>query len=300
MPSQIVIENGRRVLKVPGGADFDLGAASDPPLNPRLAAANDPMAKIGRGLVQDPLSRKLTRAVASPEGMATVSSLLAPESLLIPPLVAAGTSVARDIGLGNRDPESIAGGALMHGAVNAIPPVAGKAVKFFRSASPAAAEVASSTMLGGPKGGALAYIKNLLTGGTEATAPSARAAATAGGGLADMTLPSGQRVMSSQGLKELVQHSIDLENSGAPKAQVAAVDQLIEQVRRGIQPGAQTPSNLLAQTGMQTGSASGSARAAQAATRAAQTESIATKVRKALGLTLTGANAAHDLLSSEP
>lgn len=302
MPSEVVIENGRRVLKVPGGQGIDLGPADQAPASKQLATReelNDPslLARMGKGLVNDPMSRRLTRAASNPETVAGAAGvLLAPEtgglSMAIPAAVGAATAGAQDYFLeGQRDPLTIGGDMLLHGGINAIPGAVGNITHSILSRAPSAVMELGNAMPG--KIGVVSRVLSALRGVPQVTSAGPQVASAAGE-LADMTLPSGAKVLSSQGLRELVQHSIDLENKGAPKAQVQAVDALIQKVRSAIAPGNQAPAQLLQQTGLPTGSITLNAQQAAAAAKAAQATRTATRVKRAL----YGASAAGSQLDN--
>ncbi len=182
--------------------------------------------------------------------------------------IGAGASLVNDYRHGDTDPFSMAGRATLHGGLSMIP---GGVGKILERGMPAAAEAGLSVMSGGSKlGMAARALKALGLGGTEAAAPAVS-------DLAGATLPGGIKVLSQDGLKMLVQKSVDLENAGAPKQTIAALDQLIARVRGEIP--APTAGTVLSRAGMQlTSAADAASQAAQA--RAGQ---IANRLRALLG-----------------
>lgn len=184
-------------------------------------------------------------------------------SLLAAPVVAGVTDAARQYGdTGHVD----LGQAAFRGAENAIPGAVGHGLmKILKAGAPAAVDIGMQTMKGGVKGGLWAAAKSALGFGTEAAAEP-----VATNALARMTLGDGTRVLSSDGLKQLVQKSVELTNArGTPPAQIKALDALIQQVRDALQPTALSAADLLSKVGMKTSTVEAEAAAAAAATKAA-------------------------------
>lgn len=223
----------------------------------------------------------------SPELVAGLSDALAPETMglssLVAPLAAAGTDALRQYGdTGKVDWGSVA----MRGATNVVPDVAGRVTKAAADVGDMGAHVAMGAMTGGPKGGILAGLKSMLFG---EAAPAATAAAGGADELAKMTLPGGIRVLSSDGLKELVRKSVDLANAkGTPPAQIQAIDALIDRVRTALKPTNLTAADLLSKVGMPTSTSDAIAAAAQKALRTARAtragQYVKHGLRGALGL----------------
>lgn len=225
---------------------------------------------------------------ASPELVAGLSDALAPETMglssVVAPLAAAGTDALRQYGdTGKVDWGSVA----MRGATNVVPDVAGRVTKAATDVGDMGAHVAMGAMTGGPKGGILAGLKSMLFG--EAAPAAATVAAGGADELAKMTLPGGVRVLSSEGLKELVRKSVDLANAkGTPPAQIQAIDALIDRVRTALKPTNLTAADLLSKVGMPTSTSDAIAAAAQKAMRSAKASRAGQYVkyglRGALGL----------------
>lgn len=211
-----------------------------------------------------------------------------------PPVMAAITDAARQYGeKGHVDFGEVA----MRGASNTVPDLGERFTNLAANTGETVAhagQAAMGALTHGPKGGLLAGLKSIL-GMSSAAAP---AAATAGSDLARMTLADGTRVVSSEGLKQLVQKSVDLANTkGIPPAQIHALDTLIQQVRDAITPSNLTAADLLAKLKMPTSTVDLMQAATDAAARKLRAAHLGQKVnvglRSALGLT-QGALAAGD------
>lgn len=294
MPSQIVTENGRRIQRVAGGADLDLGPAD---AQPGAAGTNAPM---GRGFPSH-----IPSMLLNPELYSSAASMLAPEtggaSMAIPAAVGAGTSIARDLTSGERDPLTIGGDALLHGAAGMIPGAGGaltRRLALLKSGVQTASPIvdAASSLPGSV--GLAGKIAKLLGIGGEATAPRAvDLMAQHMAPLGDMTLAGGTKVLSSDGLKQLVAKSIELENTpgSASPATRQALDDLIAQVRSHIHPANLSAPGLLESVGLPSTSAMATKAAAAKAAAEQTAGNLALKVRLALGLGNTTASAANDL-----
>lgn len=253
-------EDGRDYVELPGGVQFP---ADD--LKERQPSTGGTIASQAYKLL-------------NPEVLGGAAALLGPEtggmSLAIPPLVGAATSVGRDLWAGERDPKTIASDALLHAGTNLGAGLAGRAVTSAMKMGSGALDAAS--ML--PKVGIAAKLAKILGYGGEAAAPAAAATDS----FLTSTLPSGAKVFSSQGLKELVQKSIDLENTpGTPPATLQAIDQLIQRVRTHIDPRNAPGGDLLGRVGMPTVTAA-QQKAAELAARAGKMGRTTTNALRAM------------------
>lgn len=284
MPSQIVVENGRKIQRVAGGQDLDLGPADAQPSATESGA------------------RTAAKYLLNPEVYSTAAAMMAPEtggaSLLIPAAIGGGVSIARDLSQGERDPMTIGGDALLHAGVGAIPGIGGtiaRRISLARSGAQVASPMldAASDLLPGKAGLAAKIGKILGIGATDAAPALAPAAANP---LADMTLAGGTKVLSSDGLKALVQKSVELENTpgAASPATRKALDDLIAQVRSHIHPDNVGAPGLLESVGLPSGSAMAAKAAAAKAAAETSAGNLLWKVRLALGLGDTTASATHD------
>lgn len=179
-------------------------------------------------LKEAPASSGVMHYLLDPELVAGAASFVPGVGTLAAGGIGAGMSVARDLAEGQTDPWAIAGRAAMHGGVNMIPGGVGAIVSKGMRAVPLAETGANILTHGAARGSIISLLRSVLgKGATEA----AEAATGPTAEMLSMTLGSGKKVFSSEGMKELVQRSIDLENQGAPRATVQALDKLIQQVR---------------------------------------------------------------------
>lgn len=175
-----------------------------------------------RGFVEG--AKQGTKRVLTPEVTGGLAALAAPEtggaSFLIPPAVAAGTSLVRDA-LSGEDKSTMALDALGHGTLNAIPGIT--RLPMGEGGATVGSKIAN--MIPG-KAGLVAKITSMFGGAPAAAAPAA----------ADV----GQYATSQAARDLLVRKSVELENainSGTLKGdalllarrQMAAIDGLIKQ-----------------------------------------------------------------------
>lgn len=297
MPSQIVVENGRRIQRVAGGEDLDLGPATGPGDTGFQSKPDSEMPRWAKTLMNPELAGMATSLAgdfAFPEKRGASVMARVGKNVVLPAAVGAATSVGRDLIDGERDPQTIFGHAAMHTGINAIPGVGGEAVRALKGV-PAAADAAIGTLTGGVKGGLAATLKSMLGMGEKSTGTRVMQMASP---LADTTLPGGIKLLSRDGLKMLVQKSIDLDNTpgAASPATKQALEKMIEEVRQAIHPENLAPKDLFSSVGFNTGSAAADA-ATAATTRAQQAAmKLAQRVRLALGMTTAGAGTANDAL----
>lgn len=283
MPSQIVVENGRKIQRVAGGQDLDLGPADAQP-----------------GPVESS-ARTAAKYLLNPEVYSTAAAMMAPEtggaSLLIPAAIGGGVSIARDLSQGERDPMTIGGDALLHAGAGAIPGVGGaiaRRISLARSGTQVASPMldAASDLLPG-KAGLAAKIGKILGIGATDAAPAAVKAAVADP-LADMTLAGGVKVLSPEGLQALIKHETALATAGKDLTDPTfkALDDLIDRVRQAMP--VDSPQSVLSKAGLPTGSEMAAKVAAAKAAAETSAGNLLWKVRMALGLGDTTASAAHD------
>lgn len=246
-----------------------------------------------------PYLARAGRVVTNPEVLSGAASMLPGAGTMVGAGVGAGASLARDAFENYRDPGShdvtnMLMRAVGHGAAGAVPGVVKGALM---KGAPAMMDAAGSMLAHGPiKGGVLAAIKGAMgLGGTAAEAGGPSLAA-GGADLASHQFADGVRLVSSEGLKRLVQQSVQLENSGAPAATVKALDAMIGQVQTALKSQVASPMQTMTQAGIQ-GVTSGADRAMQmaVATRAAaaaKAASVGNRLRAALGLGSATADAA--------
>ncbi len=245
-------------MDVPGVGQFPLPEPTKALDEPSLTRTPN-QARV-RGFFEG--ARQGAKRVLTPEVLGGVSALAAPEtgglSLAIPPVVGAATSAIRDLtGMnGEQSPTDMAGRALLHGGVNALPGIVGGLSRARGAAGPMADAVTGAIASGGGvPGRAMGALRGVFSGGSAA-------APTAAGGLGDLataTLPGGIKLVSPDGLTALVQKSVDLTNAAgagrpAEAATIQALDALIAQVRGALRA-APTGSALLSKVGLPSTSA---------------------------------------------
>lgn len=232
----------------------------------------------------DTSGSRIKRAVMNPEVVAGAASMLPGVGTGTAAAIGGGASIVRDVATGQTDPIGMTARAGGHALVNAIPGAVESVVA--RRAVPKAGELAMTALEG--KGGIIRRLGQALFGVREAAAPGVvRAGASAAGDLAGMELAGGIPVVSSQGLRKLVETSVALENSGASKMQVQALDELIKRVEAALKSSNANPAEVLSRAGMRTTSAAeraGMSEAAKAAEAAARGQTLAQRLRLALGL----------------
>lgn len=206
------------------------------------------------------------------------------------PAAGAIVSGLRDVVRGDTDPTLMAIRAAGHATANAIPGAVGGIIA--RKAMPAAAEVGMDVATHGPiRGMILSGLRAALGGGEKAAANIAAPVVDELGGMA---LADGTQVLSSEGLKKLVQKSVELENAGAPRAQLAALDDLISKVTKRLATQGTQPANVLGNAGLPVTTAAERAAATRAAAATAATQkgrTISSVLRGILGLGSEGYDA---------
>lgn len=222
MPQKIVKgADGKDYIVLPGGAQFPADELKEPQLSTG-------------GKIASQAYKLLT-----PEVLSGAAALLGPEtgglSMAIPSAVGAGSSLVRDYMSGQHDFKTMASDALLHGTLGMAPGAVGGLVKggmAMGRAGGAALDAAGAL----PKVGRFAKALSALTSGGTTVAPTVTGPAA---DLVGATLPFGEKVLSPEGLKYMIDESgkLALKGKAFGDPQYDKLQQLISIVRDHLDQG---------------------------------------------------------------